>query len=188
MMALPDCVILPRENPILWAFSPRSGSVGKAGSHFSTAPSPAKWIPAFAGTADFLEQCPSGAKCAAVRRSYSTPNDPGKISIACAGPPACAGGDGCFDSSEKGSPHIREAVNPRGGAAEERELFFARSARGDALEGVPQRGIADCHLVDREVAFEHAALGAEQLDAGLDIGPPRRGDRFRRGRRGRGVE
>src|SRR5262249_39729952 len=53
---------------------------------------------------------------------------------------------------------------------------------GDALERVPQLGIAARLLVGREVAFEHAAFGAEGLDARLEILPPRCGE-VGRGRR-----
>src|SRR5271166_3641757 len=48
-------------------------------------------------------------------------------------------------------------------------------AGGDALEGAPQRRVAAAALVDREVALEHRALGTESSDAGLEIGPPSRG-------------
>jgi hypothetical protein len=41
------------------------------------------------------------------------------------------------------------------------------------LRGVPQELIAAGALVDREIAFEHRALRAEGLDAGLDISSPR---------------
>ena len=53
---------------------------------------------------------------------------------------------------------------------------------GDALERVPQIGIAAHPLVDREVAFEHRAVGAEGGDAGVEIGAPRLGQLFRRRR------
>jgi len=55
-------------------------------------------------------------------------------------------------------------------------------AGGDALESVPQRSIADAHLVDGKIALEHGAMRAEQIDAGLDIGAPHR-RRIGRGRR-----
>src|SRR5262245_51917825 len=75
------------------------------------------------------------------------------------------------------------AVDPRGGAAVERLLLVGRGAGGDALEGVPQLGVAARLLVGREVALEHAAVGSERLDAGLDIGPPGVGQLLRGGRR-----
>ena len=65
------------------------------------------------------------------------------------------------------------------GAGEQLALLVGRGAAGDALERVPQRRVTDPHLVDRKVAFEHAALGAEQFDAGFDKGPPALGDRSR---------
>src|ERR1700730_13927995 len=66
----------------------------------------------------------------------------------------------------------REAVDPRCGAAVERRLFGRRDAGGDALEGVPQLGVAAGLLVRREVALEHAAVDAAGFDAGLDILAP----------------
>src|SRR5262249_49576981 len=45
-------------------------------------------------------------------------------------------------------------------------------AAGQNLARVPVRRIAVSALVDREVALEHAALGAEAFDAGLEIRPP----------------
>src|SRR5262249_45365722 len=51
-----------------------------------------------------------------------------------------------------------------------------RGARGDALERVPQLGIPTRLLVRRKVALEHATVGSESLDAGLDILAPRDGE------------
>ena len=59
-----------------------------------------------------------------------------------------------------------------------------RASGRQALERVPHHGIAAHPLVDREVALEHAAVGAERLDAGLHERPPCRGE-FARGRRQR---
>src|SRR5215469_11101469 len=67
-------------------------------------------------------------------------------------------------------------------AGEECGLLGRGAASGDALEGVPQHVVAAAPLVDREVALEHRALGAEGGDAGLDIGPPGR-RQFLRARR-----
>src|SRR5262249_7445502 len=61
----------------------------------------------------------------------------------------------------------------------QRCLFGHGIAGGEALEGVPERLVAAAALVDREVALEHAAFGPERLDAGLDIGTPRRGKLLR---------
>ena len=55
------------------------------------------------------------------------------------------------------------------------------------LERVPERVVAEALLVDREVALEHAAVGSEQLDRGLDGGLPRLGE-LGRARPGRSVE
>src|SRR5262249_40903559 len=59
------------------------------------------------------------------------------------------------------------------GGAKQRRALFGRGSRGQAFERVPQGAVAARLLVRRKVAFEHAALRAEQRDAGLDIGPPR---------------
>src|SRR5437870_3438157 len=75
-----------------------------------------------------------------------------------------------------------QSVKPICCAGEQRRLFGGGAAGGDVLEGVPQRGIAAAALVDREIALEHRALGAEGGDAGLDIGPPG-GSQFLRARR-----
>ena len=40
-----------------------------------------------------------------------------------------------------------------------------RGGPGEPFEGVVQHRVRERHLVDREIAFEHAALGAELLDA-----------------------
>src|SRR5262249_15528137 len=55
----------------------------------------------------------------------------------------------------------REAVDAGRRAAEDRPLLVGRGARRQALQRVPQGGIADAHLLDREVALGHAAPGAE---------------------------
>jgi len=44
------------------------------------------------------------------------------------------------------------------------------------LERVPQLGIPTGLLVRREVALEHATVGSESLDAGLDLLAPRGGE------------
>src|SRR5712691_7426343 len=73
-----------------------------------------------------------------------------------------------------GSRELRrgDSVDAGGSAAVERPLLGGRGAGRDALEGVPQLGVAAGLLVRREVALEHAALGAERLDARLEIHPP----------------
>src|ERR1700719_3412805 len=67
---------------------------------------------------------------------------------------------------------VPEPVKPRCGAGEEIGLFGCGGATREPFECVEQHRIAAGALVDREVAFEHAAAGAEILDAGVDIGPP----------------
>src|SRR5690606_21807614 len=68
-------------------------------------------------------------------------------------------------------------------ATEEPLLLVGTAVGGDALEGVPERGVAAAAEVDREVAFEHAALRAEGVDALVDVGPPFTGELLRRRRR-----
>src|SRR5438552_15281505 len=65
-----------------------------------------------------------------------------------------------------------EAVEARRGAGEEIGFFRCRGAACEPLERIEQDGIAAGALVDREIALEHAAVGAETLDAAFDIGPP----------------
>src|SRR5437764_14803198 len=66
-----------------------------------------------------------------------------------------------------------EAVKARCRAGEEIGFFRCRDAAREPLEGVEQHGVAAGALVDREVALEHAAAGAEAFDAGVDIRLPR---------------
>ena len=47
--------------------------------------------------------------------------------------------------------------------------LLAGAAGGDALERIPQRGIATASLVDREVALNHRLFGVEGGDADLDV-------------------
>src|SRR6266550_6446337 len=65
---------------------------------------------------------------------------------------------------------------------EQRGLLSFAVWRGDTFEGVEDDLIAALALVRRKIALKHAAVGTEGLDAGLDIGPPRRGGLLRRGR------
>src|SRR5712692_7086912 len=69
-----------------------------------------------------------------------------------------------------------QAIDPPRRAAEQRGLLGGRRARCNKLERGPQHGISRRQLVDGEVAFKHAALGAERLDAGLDPRAPGIGD------------
>src|SRR3954447_21671147 len=72
-----------------------------------------------------------------------------------------------------------QTIEPRCGAAEQISLLRRACTFCHDLAGVPERLVAVGPLVDREVAFEHAARRAERLDAGLDIGFPRRGQFLR---------
>ena len=81
-----------------------------------------------------------------------------------------------------------QPVKPRCGAGKEFGLFRCRGAAGEPLERVEQHRIAAGTLVDREVAFEHAAAGAEILDTRFDIGSPRIGHLARRWRQWRQNE
>src|SRR5471032_1074008 len=63
-------------------------------------------------------------------------------------------------------------------ARKQGRLFGRRRLGGQPLEGIPQHAEARGDLVDREIALEHAALGAEQLDAGLDPGLVGLGERL----------
>src|SRR6185436_3493960 len=78
---------------------------------------------------------------------------------------------------------IDQPIHLRRRAAVERRLLCGRHIFRQVLEGVPQFGVAARLLVGREVALEHAAVDAERLDAGFDIGPPGLRELLRRGRR-----
>src|ERR1700744_2039264 len=56
---------------------------------------------------------------------------------------------------------------------EQLSLLALAEIGGDALEGVEDHLVAALALIRREVALEHAAVGAERLDAGFEIGFPR---------------
>ena len=70
----------------------------------------------------------------------------------------------------------RQPIDPPRRITEQRRLLGCRRAGRHQLEGVPQYRVAGRQLVDREVAFEHAALGAEGIYAGLDPWLPGVGD------------
>ena len=65
-----------------------------------------------------------------------------------------------------------QPVKSRRGAREESGLLGRRGTAREPLERIEQHRVAARALVDGKVALEHAAVGAERLDAGLDIGPP----------------
>jgi hypothetical protein len=70
----------------------------------------------------------------------------------------------------------RDDNSIRGVRAEQRLLLARRKTGGDPLECVPKRDPVGAELFHGEVALEHAALRAEQLDAGLDVRPPKTSD------------
>lgn len=63
--------------------------------------------------------------------------------------------------------------------SKQRRFFIDRIAGGKAFKGIPQHRVAERHLVDWEIALEHAAAGAEGVDAGVDVWPPGGGKFFR---------
>src|SRR4030095_10604943 len=65
-----------------------------------------------------------------------------------------------------------EAVERARGLAVELLLLRGTRTFRDALEDVPQRLIAARRAVHRKIALQHAAGGAEDRNAGLEIGPP----------------
>src|SRR6478735_3181264 len=81
-------------------------------------------------------------------------------------------------------PSSIELVEIRRCFREQRGLLRLAILRTEPLEGVENYLIAALALVRREIAFEHRAIGPKGLDAGLDIGPPRRRSFFRGGRFG----
>src|SRR3954454_22516600 len=54
-------------------------------------------------------------------------------------------------------------------AAKELRLFVGRVTGCQAFEGVPQHRVARTDAVRRKIALEHAAIGAERRDTGLEI-------------------
>src|SRR3982074_644592 len=74
-------------------------------------------------------------------------------------------------------------VAARCSARKQGSLLRGRGLGRQPLESIPQHAVAGGDLVDREVALEHAAIGAEQLDAGLDPGLEGVGQHLRAGRR-----
>src|SRR5258708_40150431 len=75
-----------------------------------------------------------------------------------------------------------QLIKPRRRLREQRGLLGLAVLRGDAFEGIEDHLIAALALVWGKIALEHAALGAKGIDAGLDIGTPRRGGLLRRSR------
>src|ERR1700680_2652646 len=65
-----------------------------------------------------------------------------------------------------------EPVETCRGPGKEIGFLRSRGAAGEPLERVPHHRITAGALVDWEIAFEHAAIGAEILDAGLDVRAP----------------
>src|SRR5271167_1110240 len=80
----------------------------------------------------------------------------------------------CFSYSAGMGLGHRQAVHPRRGAAVKRPFFCHRGAGGNALERIPQLGVAAGLFVRRKIALEHAAVDAKGFYAGLDILVPRR--------------
>src|SRR5580704_1427168 len=81
------------------------------------------------------------------------------------------------------SRYLPQPIELQCGVVEHRALLVVRIRLGDALERIPQIGIAAHPLVDREVALEHRAVRAEGGDAGLDRRAPRLRQLLRRRRR-----
>ena len=76
--------------------------------------------------------------------------------------------DGLFASGlEIGQP-VGLACRP----IQEMPAFARRVLSSDAFQGIPKLGVPAGLFVDREIAFQHAALGAKDLDARFDPGPP----------------
>src|SRR3569832_2432663 len=64
----------------------------------------------------------------------------------------------------------RRAIHPFRGAGEQFGLLVCRFVFFYVFERVPQAHVIAAEAVDREVALEHAALGAERSDRGFDVG------------------
>ena len=64
-----------------------------------------------------------------------------------------------------------QAIDARGRVVEQPGLLVRRVAGGQALERVPQHGVAAASLIHGEIRFEHAALHPELLHGVLVIVP-----------------
>lgn len=81
-----------------------------------------------------------------------------------------------------------KSVHTLGSPTEERRALILGRIACQAFESVPREAVSVRPLVDREVAFEHAAVSAERFDAGFDVGLPRHCELFGRGRGFRALE
>ena len=72
-----------------------------------------------------------------------------------------------------------EPICPTRTVAKKQRLFACGVAARNSLEHVPQYRVRGGILVDREVAFEHAVVGSECLDAVVVVRRHCRGDLFR---------
>jgi hypothetical protein len=79
------------------------------------------------------------------------------------------GGSSRPEGSDSRDRDLGEMVTALCGAAEQLRFVFGRVARGQKFERAPRGGIARTDAVRWEIALEHAAVGAEHGDAGLDI-------------------
>src|SRR5690606_25401465 len=99
----------------------------------------------------FFREC-----TARIRRRYS----PGGASVASIGGPG-----GTLPRRAPGpvasGDRQRQPVEARGRSREELALLLRAAPGGDALERVPEHRVAAAAEIDREVALEHAARGAE---------------------------
>ena len=75
--------------------------------------------------------------------------------------------------SERAAASVRrQTISLACGFAEQRRLLRGGIALRQALERIPKHRVAATPLVDRKIAFEHAAVGSEGLDATVDVGAP----------------
>src|SRR5690606_32841790 len=65
----------------------------------------------------------------------------------------------------------RQGIDTRCYIVKEIVFLGITEVRDDLLEGIPKHAIAAADLVRREIGFEHAAPGPEQLDRGEIIAP-----------------
>ena len=57
-----------------------------------------------------------------------------------------------------------QPINPLGDIVEHGGFFFGVEAAGNFLEGIPQDSVGAGLLVHGEIAFKHAAVGAESVN------------------------
>ena len=62
-----------------------------------------------------------------------------------------------------------DPVNPHGGVVKQRGALTGRIFLADPFETVPKIHVGSGELLHREIAFEHATIGAQIFNAPLEV-------------------